>query len=99
MRFVTGIMMLRNQESEDGRQQHENQRLHKTDQHLEEVERNRDNPGKELSAAVRHRFQHDLTGVNVTEKSEAERDRAEENRHNLEPANNEENEDHQDLQK
>ncbi len=48
--------------------------------------------------AIGHRFEHDLAGIDVAEKPEAQRDRPEENRNDFQPADDEEDEYHQDLQ-
>src|SRR5438552_588870 len=91
-------LMLRDQKRENRGQQHKNQRLHDPHQYLHEVKRNRNQPGKRGHHG-RHRFQNAFACVNVSEKPKAERDRAEQNRNDLEPAYHEKDHDHHNLQK
>src|ERR1700730_15249352 len=97
MLWLVSRFMLRNQKREDGGQQHKNQRLHDSHEYLHKIKRNRDEPGQR-GYHRRHCFQHVLARVNISEKSKAERDRTEQNRHNLEPAHHEKDHDHEQLQ-
>src|SRR5437667_627928 len=90
--------MLRDQKRENRGQQNKNQRLHDPHQHFHKVKRNRNQPGKRRHN-VRHRFQHRLARINISKKPETERDRAEQNRNDLEPANHEKDKDHDQFQK
>src|SRR6266478_2565893 len=91
-------LMLRDQKRENRGQQHKNQRLHDPHQYLHEIKRNRNQPGKRGHHG-RHRFQNAFACVNVSKKPKAERDRAEQNRNDLEPAYHEKDHDHHNLQK
>src|SRR3954471_5158506 len=68
--------MLRNEEREDGGQEHENERLNEANQQLQKVKWNRNQPGERRNH-VAHRLEHGLTGVNVSEQSKAEGNRPE----------------------
>ena len=91
------FVVLTDQQREDGGQQHEDQRLHQPDQQLHEIERNRQQPAQARNHRG-HRLEHVLAGEDVAVEPEAQRDRPEEDRHDLEAAGSEEHDDHQQLQ-
>src|ERR1700682_1708116 len=90
--------VLRNQKRKDRGQQHEDEGLHNADQHLHKIKWNRNQPGERRNNRS-HRFEHVFTRVNVSEKSKAQRDRPEQDRDELEPADHEENKYHYHFEK
>ena len=91
------LVVLTDQQREDGGQQHEDQRLHQTDQQLHEIERDRQQPA-EARHHRRHRLEHVLAGEDVAVEPEAERDGPEQDRDDLQAPGGEEHDDHQQLQ-
>src|SRR3954470_118923 len=59
--FLRFLVVLTDEEREDGGQQHEDQCLHQTDEQLHEVEGNRQQPAQ-AGHHARHGFQHVLAG-------------------------------------
>src|SRR5688572_392482 len=94
---MSGVLVLTNQEGEDGGQQHEDHRLHETDQQLHEVERHRQQPAPPRDERS-HRLQHVLAGEHVAVETKAERHGPEQNRHDLQAPGGEEHKDHEHFQ-
>src|ERR1043166_8751314 len=94
---VVPRFVVRNEERKDRGQEHKDQRLHKTDEQLQEIERNGNQP-RQRGHHMDHRFEHGFARINIAEEPEAQRDRPKKNRDNLEPADDEKDEDHQDFQ-
>src|SRR6516164_1273415 len=67
------LLVFCNQHGENGGQQHENERLHESDKHLQKIKRNRQNWRKPRNHR-RHRFENAFTGVNISEQSKTQRD-------------------------
>src|SRR5947208_5593452 len=88
--------MFRNQDRENRRQEHENQRLHKSHQHFQKIKWNRQDR-RETWIHGRHRFENAFAGINVPEQSKAKRDWSKQNRDHFKPSHSEENDNHKDL--
>src|SRR4051812_20030560 len=69
--------VLRNEEREDGGQEHEDQRLNEADEQLQKVKWNGNQPGERRNHMA-HRLEHRFTGINISEQPEAEGNRTEE---------------------
>src|SRR5581483_467691 len=80
--------MLADQQREDGRQKREHEGLHHADEQLEQVERNLDEPADPGNAA--DRIEHRFAREHVSVQTEAQRDRTEEYRDDLQAAGGEE---------
>src|SRR4029077_505764 len=91
------LVMLANQQREDGGQQGDHQRLHETDQQLEKVKGDLHEPADAVNP--RHGLQHGLPGKDVAVKTKTERDGAEQDRDDLQTAGGEEHDDHEELQR
>src|SRR4029077_19279663 len=77
-------------------QQHENECLHKSHEHLEEIERNRQNRRQPWDHRG-HRLENAFARVNVSKQSKAERDWSEQDRDHFKPADGEKDDEHEDL--
>src|SRR5580658_4303464 len=86
---AVALVVLADQQCEDGGQQHEYHRLHNAGQQLHEVEGNRnhdcaDGPEpRRVFNQFRHRFHHVFSREYISVKTEAQRDGTKENRKNL----------------
>src|SRR5437773_6986089 len=89
------LVMLTDQEREDGGQQCEHQRLHQTNQELQEVKWDLYEPADVGNPG--HRLQHRLPGKDVAVETKAERDRPEQDRDDLQATGGEEHHQHQGL--
>src|SRR5438552_18797281 len=89
------LVMLTDQEREDGGQQCEHQRLHPTNQELQEVKWDLYEPADVGNPG--HRLQHRLPGKDVAVETIAERDRPEQDRDDLQATGGEEHHQHQGL--
>src|SRR5262249_58203514 len=81
---------------ENRSQQHENERLHKSHEHLEEIKRNRQDR-RQPRAHRGHRLENAFASINVSEQSKTERNGSKYNRNHLEPADGEKNDNHEDF--
>src|SRR6266487_4194247 len=86
--------VLRDQKSKNGRQQHEDQRLHNSYEDFQKIKGDRNQPGKQRHH-VRHCLQNTFARVNVSKKSKTQRNRSEQDRDNLKPTDQKENPDHE----
>src|SRR5437879_2090984 len=82
-----------NEEREDRRQQHEHECLNEPDEHLHEVERDRNNR-RQRGNEISHRLQHVLAGEDVSIETERERNRTKEDGNDLKDTDDGENADH-----
>ena len=96
-RLAMSRFVLRNEERKDRGQEHKDERLHKSDEQFQKIKWYRDQP-RERRHDVTHRFEHDFASEDVSEQPKAERNGPEQNRNDFQPADDEKNEDHQDLQ-
>src|SRR6266516_4671084 len=88
--------MFCNQHCENRSQQHENERLHKSHEHFEEIERNRQDWRQPWDHRG-HRLENAFAGINISEQSKTERNRSKYDRDDFEPSDGEKNNDHKDL--
>src|SRR5688500_4082824 len=73
VRRLMAFFMRANQQREDGRQEHEYERLNQTNQNFQKVKRNRnDNASQPTRHEASHRFQHVFTGENIAVQTEAQ---------------------------
>src|SRR6266481_5105822 len=96
VRVLRSLLVFCNQHCENRSQQHENERLHKSYEHLEEIERNRQDR-RQPWIHRGHRFENAFAGINISKQSKTERDRSKHDRDHFEPANGEKDDDHEDL--
>src|SRR6266436_9696893 len=75
VRVLRSLLVFCNQHCENRSQQHENERLHKSYEHLEEIERNRQDR-RQPWIHRGHRFENAFAGINISEQSKTERDRS-----------------------
>src|SRR6266404_4445235 len=94
--MLRSLLVLCDQHCENRSQKHENERLHKSHEHFEEIEGNWQDR-REPWIHGRHCFENAFAGINISEQSKTERDRSKHNRDHFEPANGEKDDDHQDL--
>src|SRR5262245_26252301 len=90
-------LMLANQQRENSRQQHENQRLDQTYQQLQKIKWNRYQPA-EARDKPGHGFQHVLTCKNVAVETKTQGDRTEQNGDDLQTTDYEEDHHQEHLQ-
>jgi hypothetical protein len=90
--------MLRNEHRKHRRQQHEDKGLHYAHEYLHKIKWDRRQPRQPHRHHVRHRFQNALARLNIAEKTKTQRNRAEQNRYDFEPAHHEKDHGHQHLQ-
>src|SRR5690349_1809189 len=79
------LLVFRNQHCENRRQQHENERLDKSDKHFQKIKGNRQNWRQPWDHGG-HRLQNTLARINVSEQPETERDWPEQNRNHFKPS-------------
>src|SRR6478736_8741810 len=96
VRVLRSLLVFCNQHCENRSQQHENERLHKSHEHFEEIERNRQD-WRQPRNHRRHRLKNAFAGINISEQSKTERDRSKQNRDYFKPADGEKDDEHQDL--
>src|SRR6185369_5027733 len=89
--------MLTNQQGENGGEEHKNQGLDEAHEQLEKIERDRQQP-PEAGDQFAHGLQHVLSRENVSIEAEAQRDRPEQDRNELQAAGGEEDNNHERLQ-
>src|SRR5690349_720455 len=98
MRGFVSFFVLTNEHCEHGGQQHEHQRLNKSNEQFHEVKWNWQQPA-EMRHQLRHRFQHVFAGENISVETKAQRNRAEENREDFQQANHKKHHDHEHFQR
>src|SRR6266436_5117827 len=96
VRVLRSLLVFCNQHCENRSQQHKNERLYKSHEHFEEIERNRQD-WRQPRNHRGHRFENAFAGINISKQSETERDRSKYNGNHFEPADGEKDDDHQDL--
>src|SRR5262245_13354412 len=96
MRVFRSLLVFCNQHCENRSQQHENERLHKSHEHLEEIKRNRQD-WRQPRGHRGHCFENAFAGINISEQSKTKRNWSKYNRDHLEPADGEKNDNHEDL--
>src|SRR4051812_24385976 len=90
------LLVFCDQHCKNRSQQHENERLHKSHEHFEEVKRNRQDWRKPWDHRG-HRLKNAFASINISEQSKTERDRPKQNRDDFKPSNGEKDNEHQDL--
>src|SRR6059058_4270163 len=96
VRMLRSLLVLCDQHCENRSQQHENERLHKSHEHFEEIEGNWQDWRQQWDHRG-HRFENAFAGINISKQSKTERDRSKHDRDHFEPANGEKDDDHEDL--
>src|SRR6266436_4633036 len=96
VRVLRSLLMFCNQHCENRSQQHENERLHKSHKHFEEIERHRQD-WRQPRDHRGHRVKNACAGINISKQSKTERDRSKYNGDHFKPADSEKDDDHQDL--
>src|SRR5207249_10881383 len=94
--MLRSLLVLCDQHGENRSQQHENERLHKSHEHFEEIERNRQDWRQPWDHRG-HRLKNAFAGINISEQSKTERNRSKYNRDDFQPTDGKENHDHEDL--
>ena len=103
MRVVAIGLMRRNEDREDRGEEHEYEGLDEADEYFHEIKGNGDDDAADggeprgVLDEAGHGLEHVLAGVDIAVEPEAEGDGAEEDRYDLEAADAEEDEDHEDF--
>src|SRR5437762_3984182 len=95
-RVLRSLLVFCDQHCKNRCKQHENERLHKSHEYFEEIERNRQDWRQPWDHRG-HRLKNAFAGINISEQTKTERNRPKQNRDYFKPANGEKDDDHQDL--